>query len=175
MGTVRAIGVCGTDPFGRRLLDEMAAIGIDPSGMVVLPPPWETLVYAKPYVGPVEESRLDFGSMGLLPEGVADELARLFDRAVRESDAVIVNQQIRTGLYTPALIERISRTMAANPETVFLADTRDLGAVFPAACLKLNTREATAFVGRAPQDGFRTTRRWTWPARSRPPLARRCS
>lgn len=152
VGTVRAIGVCGADPFGRRLLEEMAVIGIDPSGMVVLPPPWETLVYAKPYVGPVEESRLDFGSMGSLPEGVAEELADLFDRAVRASDAVIVNQQIRTGLYAPALIERIARTMAANPETVFLADTRDLGAVFPAACLKLNTREATAFVGQEPRD-----------------------
>jgi len=152
VGTVRAIGVCGADPFGRRLLEEMAVVGIDASGMVVLPPPWETLVYAKPYIGPVEESRLDFGSMGPLPERVAEELADLFDRAVQGSDAVIVNQQIRAGLYGPELIERIARTMASNPETVFLADTRDLGAVFPAACLKLNCREATAFVGQEPRD-----------------------
>ena len=152
VGTVRAIGVCGADPFGRRLLEEMSDVGIDASGMVVLPAPWETLVYAKPYVGPAEESRLDFGSMGPLPEGVAEKLAGLFDQAAQESDAVIVNQQIRAGLYGPALIERIALAMAAHPETVFLADTRDLGAVFPAACLKLNCREATVFVGREPQD-----------------------
>jgi len=154
VGSVRAIGVCGADPFGLRLLEEMAVVGIDASSMVVLPPPWETLVYAKPYVGPVEESRLDFGSMGSLPEGVAEQLADLFDRAVQESDAVIVNQQIRAGLYGPALIERIARTMASRPETVFLADTRDLGAVFPAACLKLNCREATTLVGQEPQDAL---------------------
>jgi len=153
VGTVRAIGVCGNDPFGRQMLEEMSAIGIDTSGMVVLPSPWETLVYAKPYVGAVEESRLDFGSLGSLPEGVAEQLADLFDQAVHESDAVIVNQQIRTGLYGPALIERIALTIAAHPETVFLADTRDLGAVFPATSLKLNCREATAFVGQEPQDG----------------------
>lgn len=152
VGTVRAIGVCGADPFGRRMLEEMTNVGIDASGMLVLPTPWETLVYAKPYVGPAEESRLDFGSMGPLPEGVAEELANLFDQAVQESDAVIVNQQIRAGLYGPVLIERIARTMATNPDTVFLADTRDLGAVFPSACLKLNCREATVFVGQEPQE-----------------------
>lgn len=152
VGTVRAVGVCGADPFGRRLLEEMATVGIDSSGMVVLPSPWETLVYAKPYVDTVEESRLDFGSMGMLPPGVADQLADLFDHAVEDSDAVIVNQQIRSGLYGDELITRIARTMARNPETVFLTDTRDLGPVFPGACLKLNCREATAFAGQEPRD-----------------------
>lgn len=154
VGTVRAIGVCGADPFGRRLLEEMDAVGVDASGVVVLPAPWETLVYAKPYVGPAEESRLDFGSKGKLPDEVVEELAELFDRAARDSDAVIVNQQIRSGLYGPRLNERIARTIADNPGTIFLADTRDLGAVFPAASLKLNCREATAFVGQEPRDAL---------------------
>ena len=152
VGKVRAVGVCGADPFGRRLLEEMAAVGIDSSGMVVLPSPWETLVYAKPYLETVEESRLDFGSMGALPPGVPEQLAVLFDQAVKDSDAVIVNQQIRSGLYGAELIERIAGTVANNPETVFVTDTRDLGPVFPGACLKLNCREATAFVGQEPRD-----------------------
>ena len=109
-------------------------------------------MYAKPYLETVEESRLDFGSMGALPPGVPEQLAVLFDQAVKDSDAVIVNQQIRSGLYGAELIERIAGTVANNPETVFVTDTRDLGPVFPGACLKLNCREATAFVGQEPRD-----------------------
>jgi bifunctional ADP-heptose synthase (sugar kinase/adenylyltransferase)/phosphoglycolate phosphatase-like HAD superfamily hydrolase len=150
VGTVRTIGVIGEDPFGRRTLQEMDAQGMDRTGMVVLPPPWETLVYAKPYVGADEQPRFDFGSLGALPDGVAQRLADLFDEAARTSDAVIVNQQIRTGLYTPYLIERIAAAMAANPGTVFVVDTRDLGVPFPHAALKLNCHEATSFFGEQP-------------------------
>lgn len=152
VGTVRAIGVCGEDPFGRHLLELMDAGGIDRSGMVVLPPPWETMVYAKPYVGVDEESRMDFGSLGELPEGVAERLADLFDEAARTSDAVVVNQQVRSGLYAPVLVERIGAAIAANPGTVFVVDTRDLGTPFPTATLKLNCREATSFFGEEPVD-----------------------
>lgn len=152
VGTVRAIGVCGEDPFGRRMLEEMDAGGIDRSGMVVLPAPWETMVYAKPYVGADEQSRMDFGSLGELPPGTAERLADLFDEAVRTSDAVIVNQQIRCGLYSPLLIERIAAAIAAHPGTVVVVDTRDLGTPFATATLKLNCREATAFFGAEPVD-----------------------
>jgi len=152
VGVVRAVGVCGQDPFGPQMLRDMDALGIVHEGMIVLPPPWETLVYAKPYVGAKEGSRLDFGSMGELPEGTVELLAGLFEEAARASDAVIINQQIRSGLYTPQLIDRINAAIAANPGTVFVVDTRNLGVPFPTAVLKLNCREATAFFGEQPLD-----------------------
>lgn len=152
VGSVRAVGVCGQDPFGHRLLEEMDAVGIDRQGMLALPAPWETTVYAKPYVGPTEESRLDFGSLGALPHGVLDRLTALLDDAARSSDALIINQQIRSDLFDPEIVEHINQAIARNPGTVFVVDTRDLGTPFPTATLKLNCREATAFFGSRPRD-----------------------
>lgn len=152
VGSVRAVGICGPDPFGHRLLLEMDAVGIDRRGMLQLPPPWETMVYAKPYVGPREGSRLDFGSLGPLPPDVLGHLAALLDEAARTSDAVVVNQQIRSELFGPEMIEHINRIIARNPGTVFVVDTRDLGTPFPTATVKLNCREATAHFGPFPRD-----------------------
>ena len=144
---IRVVGVCGTDPFGRRMLEEFKAYGADFRGFEVLPAPWETLVYAKPYLGNVEEQRLDFGSCGPLPESTVNSLVASFAEAARSADVVIITQQIKTGMFTSQVVSRLNEIRAENPETVFVVDSRDMSTPFRDAVLKLNTREASGFFG----------------------------
>lgn len=154
VGTVRVVGVCGSDPFGHRLLAEMDDLGIDRSGLVMLPEPWQTMVYAKPYRGEEEQSRIDFGSTGPLPQGVLDTLLEHLDATVEDADALIVNQQIVSGLYVDAVLEHLRELTAARPGLTCVVDTRHLGVPLPKAALKLNCREATTFVRDTPRDSL---------------------
>ena len=60
--SVRTIGVVGTDLFGGELLRLLQARGVDTQDGMVVDPAWQTMVYAKPYAGVKEESRIDFGA-----------------------------------------------------------------------------------------------------------------
>lgn len=157
VGRLKAVGVCGLDPFGTRMLAEFASLDVDVSGYQVLGEDWQTLVYAKPYVGADEESRIDFGSFGELPPGAAAAILDALEAAVAESDAVIINQQVRTGLFAPALVARLSEIVASNPRVVFVMDSRDLKLALPGTVLKLNCREAAGLAGELATDDLSDT------------------
>ena len=139
------------DPFGVRMVREMDALGLDRSMLQVLPQPWQTLVYAKPYVGADEESRIDFGSCGELPDEVVDWLVTGVARAVDGADAVIVNQQVATGLFCDRVIEALQNVIA-TAGIPFVIDARDLGRIWPGAVHKLNAREASRLLDGEPRD-----------------------
>ncbi len=149
---LRVVGVCGRDPFGVRLLAELDDLGVDRSGLQVLGDGWQTLVYAKPYVGAAEESRIDFGTSDDLPAAGLAALLEALDRAVADSDAVIINQQVRTGLFAPEVVARIAELAAGHPGVVFVADSRDLDLALPGIVAKLNCREAAGLVGEEPTE-----------------------
>ncbi|MDQ2623656.1 MAG: PfkB family carbohydrate kinase, partial [Actinomycetota bacterium] len=153
-GTVRAVGVCGSDPFGYRLLAEMDGLEIDRAGVIMLPEPWQTMVYAKPHRDEVEQSRMDFGSTGALPDGVLEALLANLDAALEGADALIVNQQIVSGLYPDAVLDHLRAIVAARPELTCVVDTRHLGVPIPQSVLKLNCREATTFAHDAPRESL---------------------
>lgn len=152
VGRIRLIGICGDDPFGRRMVQEMDALGLDRAGIQILPSPWESLAYAKPYVGLTEESRIDFGSCGELPEAVVDSLIGALTDAAENSAAVIVNQQIRTGLFSSRVLAHLRELVAAHRGVRFVVDSRDLDPLWPGAVLKVNTREACRLLGQAPRE-----------------------
>ena len=152
VGRVRVIGVCGGDPFGQQLLAELDAFGFDREGLQVLPEPWESLAYVKPYLGQTEESRFDFGSVGELPDGVADTLLAALAAAALDSSAIVINQQVRTGLFSPRILAGLRELVAANPRTRFVADTRDVDPLWPGTVLKVNNREACRLLGLEPRE-----------------------
>lgn len=141
VGQVRAIGVAGTDVFGRMLYSMIAARGADASGFL-LQPSWETMVYAKPYFGSREESRIDFGCFNVADGQLVDALLVLLEIATGESDVVILNQQILAGVTLPATISRINKMIARYPQTIFLVDSRHHQHHYVGGSLKLNMDEA---------------------------------
>lgn len=163
VGHVRAIGVCGRDPFGVRLLAELDALGVDREAMQALDEPWETLVYGKPYAGETEQSRLDFGTADPLPQTVIDSLLTELAQAADSADAIIVVQQVPTGLFADQVQRRLQEIVATHPRTVFVIDARDLSMDFRGTVRKLNCREASTLFGGAAQDNLGADEAWRLP------------
>ncbi|MEO6804357.1 MAG: PfkB family carbohydrate kinase [Granulicella sp.] len=147
VGKIRAVGLAGTDLFGiqlRTLLTEAGAnlAGFVSDGRV------DTMVYAKPYLGASEDNRIDFGAFNSVPPDLLERLLRNLETAVMDSDVVVLNQQVARGISSPLAIKGINEIIARHPNTVFLVDARDHGALYKGALLKLNIREAAQRSGK---------------------------
>ena len=138
---VKAIGVAGTDAFGEMLRSMLMACGADTSGFVLVPS-WQTMVYVKPYVGLREESRIDFGSFNAAQDVLVEALLLRLEEAIADCDVVILNQQISSGVSSPATIARINSMIARYPRVIFLVDSRHYQHHYTGASLKLNMSEA---------------------------------
>jgi len=149
VGRVQAIGVVGADPFGVELLRLLRERDTAVSGGMVVDEQWQTMVYAKPYCGQEEQSRIDFGAYNVLREETTSALISALDTAALESDVVVLNQQVETGLSKPAVIERINEVIARHHNTKFVVDTRHHPDLYRGAVLKLNMQEAAEFLDSA--------------------------
>ncbi len=147
--SVQAVGLIGDDSFGRQLLELLTDIGVDAKGVVACQPDWQTPVYAKPHIGGRETNRIDFGGFNRVAAGSVDRMSALLDRAAETSDAVILNQQLPTGVSTAAMIERINRVIAAHTDCTFIVDSRHRSELYQGAWLKVNSHEAARICGRA--------------------------
>ncbi len=139
---MRLVGVVGNDPYGQILRNLLAELGVDDSGLLDMGPAWETLAYAKPYLGRVEQERFDFGTRSELPPG---SIVTLLDRvaaAAGWASVVVINQQVRGCFTHHALLDGLVRIVSDHPRTVFVVDARDSAARFEGAILKLNESEA---------------------------------
>jgi rfaE bifunctional protein kinase chain/domain len=146
---VRAIGLYGGDPFGSVLVELLADLGADTSGMLDLGADWQTLVYAKPYIGAEEQSRLDFGTRAGLPQGASDVLGHVIDEAAGWADVVVINQQVTSCFAAEPMVARVNDVIASHPGTVFVVDTRMSTTAYVGAVLKLNVAEAMSRFGEA--------------------------
>jgi len=149
---VKAIGAVGADLFGEELLCLLRKCGADTSGMILVSDNWQTMVYAKPYRGEIEGNRIDFGTFNSLSAEAAESLIAALGRAVTDSNIVILNQQILAGISTPDVIARINRVISEHPETRFIVDSRERGALYRGAMFKLNAHEARSIVGEAGEE-----------------------
>jgi rfaE bifunctional protein kinase chain/domain len=144
VGQVRAIGLCGGDPFGGTLVQLLAELGADVSGMLDLGADWQALVYAKPYVGADEQGRLDFGTRAALPQGALDDLGHVIDDAAGWADVVVINQQVASCFAAAPMVARVNDAIASHPGTPFVVDTRMSTTGYAGAVLKMNVAEAVS-------------------------------
>lgn len=155
VGSVQVVGVVGTDLFGVELLRLLRERGAD-IGKMVVDQHWQTMVYAKPYRGREEESRIDFGAFNGLTENIVDRLIAALNHAASENDVVILNQQIPRGVSSVAVIERVNQVIASHPKTHFVVDARHRPDLYRGAVLKLNVQEAARFLKDSPGDFIST-------------------
>ncbi len=144
---VQAIGVVGDDLFGRELLHLLAACGADLQHGMIVDANWQRMVYAKPYAGDQEESRIDFGAFNILTNTVIDALIGALEKAAAENAVVVINQQIPRGVASIAVVERINAVIAKHRGTQFVVDARHRPDSYRGAVLKLNCQEAARFFG----------------------------
>lgn len=158
VGSVQAIGVVGTDLFGQKMLDILRERGADIEHGVVVDERWQTMVYVKPCHGDREENRIDFGAFNQPQQSTIDTLLAVLDQAASRCDAVVLNQQIQSGISSPEVIERINETIAKYPRTQFIVDARHHSHYYRGAILKLNVQEAAQFLKDPIPDSFSVER-----------------
>ena len=147
---VTAIGLAGNDPFGDRLVSLLASAGVDTTELYRDQADWQTCVYAKPYRGDQEQSRLDFGAFNVPDKKTVDGLTRTLDRLAETHDVLIVNQQIPQGIVTESLINAINHLAKKHPTLTIIVDARHVAHRFPHAILKLNETEAKRLAASVP-------------------------
>lgn len=138
---VRVVGLVGEDVFGDELLGQLAARGLDTTGVIRAPAPWHTWVYAKPYLGDEEQDRLDFGSRLPPAEAAREALLIQLAAAAEACPVVILNQQVDWP-DGEAWCRSLNALIARHPGTRFLADSRGHAGRFAGAGLKLNAAES---------------------------------
>ena len=145
--SVSAVGLIGDDLFGGLMRKMLEDLGVSTAGLLCWGDDWQTPVFSKPCLGDEELNRIDFGAFNW-PESRAQEavIAQL-EQAARSADAVILNQQIPSGLSTPEMVERINQIVAAHPRCRFIVDSRDRAELYRGAILKLNAHEAARLAG----------------------------
>ncbi len=153
VGTIRAVGVIGTDPFGKQMTELLATRGVDLDGWIE-DSTVQTMAYGKPFMGNEESSRIDFGAFNRYSGALQDRVIAGLARAAGKSDVVIVNQQVPGGLISPAIMERINEMVADHPETTFLVDSRHFTRSFKGVTLKLNMGEAARLLGEAERSEY---------------------
>ena len=153
VGSVHAVGVAGTDMFGEKMRQLLKQQGAETAGYVA-DADYQTMVYAKPCFGQREDSRLDFGAFNTIGKAVQDELIKNLDAAAKQSNAVILNQQIPLGVSSPAVIERINKVVAAHPKVMFVVDARHYPEHYKGTAMKLNMSEAARLLGEEKAEAF---------------------
>ncbi|MEZ5106847.1 MAG: PfkB family carbohydrate kinase [Draconibacterium sp.] len=144
---VRAFGVIGRDPYGTEMVKIMWENGINPENLLVQEEEWSTHVYTKPYVGDVEEGRIDFGNFNQLSKKTADELIQNLKNAVPEVDVIIINQQVLSGIHTEYFKKELVGVIQSFPDKIFIVDSRNYNDYYDGAYRKMNDTEAARLFG----------------------------
>ena len=147
VGRIETFGVIGPDLYGREMMRLLRDLSVNAEGMLIQPDGWETPVYGKPYFGPEELERQDFGAFNELRDETWQQLLARVGAARDSLDFLIVNQQLPHGWCD----ERRAGEMAAELAKWggrHLIDTRHFAGRFGDACYKLNEHEASRMAGR---------------------------
>ncbi len=152
-------GVLGPDPFGKEMLGMMEKLGMTTAGLLVQHESWDTHVYTKPYENNREENRIDFGNFNLLKALTGQQILDVLEEKLPNLDLVIINQQVVSGIHTPAFRAGLVGLMQRHPECTFIADSRHHSDAYTGAMRKINIREALRLTGQREESA-----EWTSPS-----------
>lgn len=139
---ILAFGVVGSDPFGAEMINVMKSVNINTENILVQENEWYTHVYTKPYIGTDEQNRIDFGNYNVLTDVTADELLRKLANVIPEIDAVIINQQVLSGIHTPYFRNKLVMLVLSFPDKIFISDSRNYSDEYDGTYRKMNDSEA---------------------------------
>ena len=139
---VSAFGVTGSDMFGSELLKILSENNIDISGMVIQNENWNTHVYTKIIDKDIERNRLDFGNFNSLSKESADKIISNLEKIIQETDILVINQQLNSGVHSSYFIKQLTKLINSNPDTLCISDSRDFPEIYNGTCRKINRSEA---------------------------------
>lgn len=148
VGQVQTYGIIADDLFGREMRREFEALQVKTSGLVIQNTDLQTPVYAKPYLGQEEQSRIDFGRFNSFSQESERQLISGLTEGIKTLDALVVNQQLPNGLFTSNVISILNSLAREHAEKVFLVDSRHRIRAFESMICKLNAIEAARLFGK---------------------------
>ena len=148
VGSMRAFGVIGEDPFGREMSQLLSTKGIDITGLLAQRERWDSHVYMKPHERQQEQHRIDFGNFNELQGSTSALLLEALAAALPSLDLIIINQQVRHGIHTKEFKDSLRALVLNHPEKCFVADSRHFADDYAGCIRKINTLEAARIVGR---------------------------
>ncbi|MEI6971126.1 MAG: PfkB family carbohydrate kinase [bacterium] len=145
--SISAIGVVGTDPFGRELLRQLEELHVGTGGIVVQDSCFSTMTYCKQLYGTEEVARLDFGVFSRRTEATDRSMLSSLRAAFRSADVVVLNQQVAGSITNESFIEGVNALIAEFPKQVVVLDSRHYAGKFKTLHRKMNQHELAAFSG----------------------------
>jgi rfaE bifunctional protein kinase chain/domain len=139
---IRAFGVVGADPFAGEMISLMQKVNINTDNILVQCENWSTHVYTKPYIGDDEQNRIDFGNFNELSEETADRLIQNLKNEIQDTDLIIINEQVLSGIHTPYFRKKIVELIQLFPGKIFISDSRHYSGEYEGAYRKMNDVEA---------------------------------
>jgi rfaE bifunctional protein kinase chain/domain len=147
VGKVSAFGIIGDDVYGREMFRQFDSLGIDRTGLLIQKTGWSTNTYTKPYSEFCEEPRIDIGNFNTPDRNISEDILSEFESALKNTDAVIINQQLLSGISTRWFRKRIANIIGKHPKTIFIVDSRAYSDEFDGAMRKINLSEAANVLG----------------------------
>jgi rfaE bifunctional protein kinase chain/domain len=146
--SLAAVGFSGDDGEGFELRRALGSLGADTSHFL-LRPDRMTFTYTKPLIlrpgrPPEELSRIDIRSRTPTPPALEDEIISHLTAAAAAADAVIAMDQApepACGVLTRRVKAALADLARANPEKVFIADSRTSIGEFAGVHIKVNAAE----------------------------------
>ena len=144
---IKVFGVAGNDIYGRELLDQLNALGVNTTGIVIQEEDFSTYVFCKRILEGDEQPRYDFGIYNLRKIDTDKLILKNLIEAVPESDVIILNQQVPDSITNESFIDGINQIIGDFPEKLFLLDSRHKSDKFKNVILKTNEIEAARLSG----------------------------
>ncbi|MCK5175045.1 MAG: carbohydrate kinase, partial [Planctomycetes bacterium] len=144
--SIKAIGVVGDDIFGRELVSQLKALGVDTHSMIIQKENFDTVTFAKRYLDGEEQPRIDFGFFNARSTDTDTAVINNLRVAIADCDAVIFNQQV-PGSISDEFVARANELFDEFDDKIILLDTRHYGDRFRNVYRKVNDIEATRLSG----------------------------
>ncbi|MBC8183928.1 hypothetical protein H8E88_22775 [candidate division KSB1 bacterium] len=145
---IYTFGVVGDDPFGHKMLSLLSDVSNCENVLVSNSEAWQTLAYCKPYVDNEELQRIDMGNFNQLPNKLADDLLNRLRKELSDYDAIIINQQVLSGIHTTYLQKKLAQIVIKYKDSIFIYDGRHVRDRYKKAWLKINDHEALKLCGK---------------------------
>jgi rfaE bifunctional protein kinase chain/domain len=139
---IQVIGVVGDDIFGRELRRQFHELNVDTKHLVIQKENFDTVTFGKPYLEDKEQPRIDFGFFNKRTEETDLALLSGIEEALRNADALIVNQQVPGSITNESFIDRANALFKKYTDKIVLLDSRHYGHKFKNINRKTNDLEA---------------------------------
>lgn len=144
---IYAIGVIGNDIFGRELLSQLNQLQVNTRSLIVQEENFDTVTFAKRYLGDQEQPRVDFGFFNQRSTTTDQAILTAIKEALKNYDVLIFNQQVPGSLNNDSFLDRANELFLSFPDKIVLLDSRHYSQRIKSVYRKINDVEAAQLSG----------------------------